>query len=294
MNIKTHQLFAQLCESIVFEDSTALDLIKGQPGGAAVIKALHKTYGLAHDQDYVKIAKMSWSSFKAAQQGSWAIFKYPNGTGAIKQSSENYTVLASTGGEVETLRETHGGSVMDWLKLKLGGNPIAMYIGVDTGETRELKRDRDRLKTPSGADEVTVDSLTTKFKPLWVRACNSAIADVKGMVGIMLKNDSFEKATKKMETLRKLTTILQYMETDSGGMPSYVRSTVADAVTLSAAHYYPDESGRLMRGSGYGDYPRLSPNDREGIEKLLQDISQGDQAKLGTVLAFFKQRLMLL
>jgi hypothetical protein len=288
MNIKTHQLFAQLCENIVFEDSSTMDIIKQHPGGDAVIRSLHKIYGLAHDQGYVKTDKMSWSSFKAARKGSWAILKYPRGTGAIKQSSESYTVLASTGGEVETLRETHGGNVMDWLKSKLGGNPVAMYVGIDRGSVYDKKHARVDNKKGGPNAAVSNGDLLQRFKPLWVKAATAAIADIKGMIAVMVKNDSFEKAEHKLGQLKTLRDSVESLET-TDRVPSIFAAALDSAVVLAAGHYYPEQTGEIRyRYHGGG----LSSASYEGPQQLLKDIGAGDTAKMGTVLSFFKRGLI--
>ena len=83
MDLKTHKLFAQLCEDLVFEDSSTMDLIKGLPGGQQVVKYLHQKEQLSHDQEYKRIDKISWNDLKDSYRGSWVIMKYPRGVGAL-------------------------------------------------------------------------------------------------------------------------------------------------------------------------------------------------------------------
>lgn len=288
MNIKSHQLFAQLCESIVFEDSTSLDLIKRHPGGAQVISTLHKEYGLPHDQKYERTPKMSWSIFKSVNHGSWAIIEYPGGTGAIKQMNEKYTVLASTGGAVETLRESHGGAVMNWLKSRLGGNPRALYVGRDTGDAAQKRRDRVRHAVSVEKSGVTMDSLMIKFKPLYVKATNAAMADIKGIISMMIKNNAFYKAEAKLNQLKQLDSALQELEQRNDRIPSIFKSAINNAVILSAGHYYPEQTGAIEKRA----YSALNSESSVGVDQLLKDIQNGDTNKLGTVLAFFKRGLI--
>ena len=289
MNIKTHQLFAQLCESFVFEDSSTMDLIKGQPGGADVIAHLHKNYKLSHDQDYVRTAKMSWSSFKAARKGSWAILLYPKGTGAIKQENEKYTVIASTGGEIHTIRDTHGGDVMNWLKAEMDSNPTAMYIGLDQGSVRNKQNTRADNKRGGQRGAITQTSLLNRFKPLWAKAANGAIADIKGMVATMVKNDSYEKAERKLRQLKLLRDSVESLET-TDGTPRMFQTALENAIILAAGHYYPEQTGQIrIRYSGGNG---LSSEQQEGQIQILKDIGAGDVAKMGTVLSFFKRELI--
>ena len=142
MNLQTHQLFAQLCESIVFEASTTMDLIKGLPGGQEVVKYLHSNEKLSHAQSYRQIDKISWNDLKDSYRGSWVIMKYPRGVGAIKQTQGSYKALASNGGEVETFNDSRGGNIMDFLKEKLGGKPMAFYSGIDKGVVKDIQTKR--------------------------------------------------------------------------------------------------------------------------------------------------------
>ena len=129
MKPQSYQLFSQMCESVVFEASTSMDIIRGLPGGAQVIQQLHREGNLGHEQAYKPIAKIAWSELKDSYRGAWVIMKYPNGVGAIKASggsTGSYTAAASTGGEVQTFSDSRGGNVLDFLKRTLGGNPQKM------------------------------------------------------------------------------------------------------------------------------------------------------------------------
>jgi len=289
MNLQTHQLFAQLCESIIFEASTTMDLIKGLPGGQEVVKYLHSNEKLSHAQSYRKIDKISWNDLKDSYRGSWVIMKYPRGVGAIKQTQGNYKALASTGGEVETFNDSRGGNIMDFLKEKLGGKPSAFYTGDEKGTVKDVQSKRAGQKAGAAGTPMSTAKLVIKFKPLWERAARAAIADIKGMVGIMVKNDSFDKASTKLSQLRDLSNALVTLENeDSDRIPDIFNKAVKTAVILAASHYYPDLTQDIVRGYG-GDY---RPGNDEGVTKLLSDISGGDTKKLGTILSFFKRSLI--
>jgi hypothetical protein len=288
MNLQTHQLFAQLCESVMFEASTTMDLIKGLPGGQEVVKYLHSNEKLSHAQSYRQIDKISWNDLKDIYRGSWVIMKYPRGVGAIKQTQGSYKALASTGGEVETFNDSRGGNIMDFLKEKLGGKPSAFYSGIDKGVVKDIQTKRAGQKQGAGGGATSTSSLVIKFKPLWVRAATAAIADIKGMVGIMVKNDSFDKASTKLSQLRDLNNALTSLENEDGSVPNIFNKAVQTAVILTASHYYPDDTQDITRAYG-GEY---RPGSEEGVNKLLSDISGGDTKKLGTILSFFKRSLI--
>jgi hypothetical protein len=126
-----------------------------------------------------------------------------------------------------------------------------------------------------------------KFRPLWIRGVEAAIADVKGMVGIMIKNDAFSKAESKIALLKRLEGTLENIASGEDS-PNLIQQSVQAAIVMSAGHYYPEKTGEItkQRYSGY------SSENQEGVSKLLNDIAQGDTAKLGTILAFFKRSLI--
>jgi hypothetical protein len=289
MNTTGYKLFAQLCENIMFEDSSTMNLINGLPGGQQVVKYLHSQQGLGHAQDYKQIAKIAWSELKDAYRGAWVIMQYKNGVGAIKQLNGTYYAVASSGEAPVAFQDGRGGNVMDFLKGKLGGNPIKLWVGRETGTTKDLKQ--KRLKSKQELEKTTTispEALATKFKPLWVKAMTVAIADIKGHVSNQIKNDAFEKAERKLGQLKRLNDALLSLESDKSTKPDFLNAAIGTAVTMSASHYYPDQTGNITRSYSSG----LVPDSQEGVQQLLKDISAGDQAKLGTVLSFFKRALI--
>jgi hypothetical protein len=289
MKPETYQLFAQLCESIALEASSSMGLIKSLPGGSQVVQLLHKSKGLAHDQEYSQTPKIAWSELKNMSRGGWVLLKYPKGVGAIKQTNGSYEAVASTGGEPVTFRNDRGGNILDFLKGELGGNPKSMFIGRDSGavgQTRRSRQERDSELTR--ATELSPESIMKKFKPLWAKAINAAIADIKGMIATQIKNDAFDKAEKKLKQVTALRNGLEDLDSGSTDTPSFVKNALNQALALTAGHYYPDQAGELTRSS-YGSYGSRAD---EAIRLVLKDISGGDQNKLGTVLAFFKRSLI--
>lgn len=287
MKLSSCQLFAQLCENMIFEASSTLDLVKGIPGGTQVVQYLHKNNQLSHDQQYSQLPKISWSELKNAYRGSWVILKYPKGVGAIKQTSGSYEAIASTGGEVNRLKNDRGGNILDFLKGELGGNPQKMWSATDSGKARNLQQKRKQNKDSlSKATTASPESLVIKFKPLWVKAITAAQADIKGHVMNMIKNDAFEKAGRKINRLKSLNDALLNLEGDANHRPDFLSKAITNAIGISAHHYYPDDTGDINNMGSYG----FEYND--GVKKLLADIGGGDQTKLGTVLAYFKRGLI--
>jgi len=286
MKPESYKLFAQLCEGYLDEASTSLDLITGSPGGKEVIVALHKDMNLAHDQDYRSVEKISWSELKDAYQGAWVIIIGSKGTGAIKSKSGNYDAVASAGGPIDTTSDGRGGNILDFLKSKIG-KLQKFYVGKNSSTVADKKR--KRADSQKGLSK-TVDHnvLVKKFKPLWVRAINSAIADVKGHIANQIKNDAFEKAKKKLHHVERLQNGLESLEAGSTDTPSFINGAVQMAIYMAASHYYPEQTGNITKG--YSD--NYSTQFPEGPQQLLKDISAGDTKKMGTVLGFFKRNLI--
>jgi hypothetical protein len=291
MKLTTHRLFAQLCEELISEVSSSLSIVGQNPGGQAVMKQLHSQSGLSHDQDYTPTTKISWSELKDSYRGAWVIIIGSNGTGAIRSrggNTGNYDALASNGGEVKSATDSRGGNILDFLKREIG-TLKQFYVGKNSSKVQDVKKKRADQKQGASGPEVSQDTLVKKFKPLWVKSMHVALADIKGMVGTMIKNDAFEKAKKKIEILQRLEQSIDSIESGSSDVPGFINSAVSSAIYMAASHYYPDQTGDITRsryGSGY------APTNNEGPKQLLADIAAGDTTKLGTILAFFKRNLI--
>lgn len=289
MRPESYQLFAQLLESHLDEASTSMSLIAGKPGGKEVVQKLHKDMSMAHDIGYSPVDKIAWSDLKNSYQGSWVIIQGTTGTGAIKGTSGGYHALASTGGEVAEFRNDRGGNVLDFLKGKIG-KLTKFYVGKNTRYVSDIKQKRADAQKGANTAEVSKDTLVRKFRPLWVKAAQAAIADVKGHIANMIKNDAFQKAKHKLDRLENLQNGLERLEAGDEDTPGFINSSVNVAILMAASHYYPDQTGNITK-SRYGGGGHQSQFE-EGPRQLLKDISAGDQKKLSTVLSFFKRALI--
>ena len=290
MKPESYKLFATLAEAYVSEVSSSMDLIKGQPGGAEVIKKLHAETGLGHAQEYKKVDKIAWSELKDAYKGAWVIIQGTKGTGAIQSRGGTYKALASSGGEVREISDGRGGNVLDFLKGEVG-KITGYHVGKESGKTGDLKKKRAELNKPPESAVVNRDALIKKFKPLWARAMTAAIADSKGHIANMIKNDAFEKAKKKLNQIESLQNGLEAIEAGNlAEAPESVRNAVSIAISMAASHHYPETTGEIRRARwGSGGY---ETQHSEGPNQLLQDIAAGDTKKLGTILGFFKRALI--
>jgi hypothetical protein len=291
MRPETLKLFAQFCESYLPEASSAMALIQQHPGGQQVVKKLHSDMKLGHDIGYSPVAKIAWSELKDSYRGAWVIIQGDKGTGAIKASGGNtgdYHAVASTGGEVRSMNDSRGGNVIDFLKGEIGGLR-KFYVGKNTTAVVDKQKKRSSNKAGAGAAVVNNETLVKKFKPLWAKAITAAVADIKGHVSNMIKNDAFEKAKKKLNHIEALQNGLEQLEAGTlSDTPDFVGRAVQTAVMMAAAHYYPEQTGDITRSYG----SNFSSARDEGPRQLLKDISEGDTAKLGTILTFFKRALI--
>jgi hypothetical protein len=246
---------------------------------------------LAHDQSYRPVDKISWSELKDSYRGSWVIIIGANGTGAIKSSggsTGSYDAVASSGGEARSLTSSRGGNILDFFKGEIGALK-KFYVGQNSSAVRDKRTRRADTNTPPQSAVVTQDTLVKKFKPLWTKAVASAVADIKGMVATMVKNDSFDKAEKKIATLKTLNGALDNMQSAEAEVPGFIKSAVNIAIMMAASHHYPDETGEITKSRYGGSY---TSENSAGPQRLLTDISAGDTQKLGTILSFFKRSLI--
>lgn len=319
MKHSSYQTFARLLESVITEASTAMDLVRNNPGGREIVQYLHKNSALGHDADWEIVKKVPWTELKGSYRGSgggWIILIGQNGTGAIKASGGDYTISASNGkppgADPDTGRDTNrlfgrstssGGRAVDMIKDIIG--PIRSYsMAKSKGEVANKRNKRAALRKTAvrlGGEVISSEDATAasegmlmRFKPLWVKMVTQAMADIKGFVGLQVKNHAFNKVQNKIERLKMLDTVLDSLQSgtddDDGDGPNvhdYLKRSIYNAVDLSARHYYPDNmTDRQFGGRGsYGSMP-------EGVRLLLNDIAGGDTKKLGTVLGFFKRALL--
>ena len=301
MNPQHYRLFSQLCEGLIREASTVANLLPGDKAANRLIQVLHRNYGLPHDQQYAPQQNISWSYINDTRHGAWVIIKFANGAGAIKaQNNKNgYNAIAvpDDSDSVSSGEFTRGGDVINFFKEQGLGRIQQLYMGTQSGELGSKQSQRAAQRARSAAhSRMDADQLMMKFRPLWARAIQAAAADIKGMAVTMVQNDSFNKARAKLERVSELNSLLDIIESgDFDQLDNYTRKNKLDylkklvhgAMTLAAAHFYPEETGQVARSySGY------SAEKWQGLHQLQNDLAKGDQKKLGTVLAFFKRMLI--
>lgn len=286
-----YEIFSRLAEDFLAEASTSMDVVKSHPGGAQVVQALHKDFKLGHDMAYTPIPKIAWSDLKDSYRGAWVILVGTKGTGAIKASGGNtgdYDALTSSGEAPQHLRNSRGGNILDFIKGNIG-QIRSYYMAKNTQAVTDKQRKRKDNQPSAATPVASQETIVTKFRPLWLKAMQAAMADIKGMAANMIKNDAFHKAEKKLNMLKNLENSIFELQNGSKDTPGQVKNAIHIAIMMTAAHYYPDQTGDIQRshyGSGY------STQHSEGTAQVLKDIGAGDQKKLGTLLAFFKRSLI--
>ncbi len=288
MRPESYKVFAELLEAHLGEASTAMNIIAGHPGGKEVVQKLHTDMGLAHDMEYKAVPKIAWSDLKNMYHGAWVIIQGTTGTGAIKSTGNGYEAVASSGGETRSIKDGRGGNILDFLKGE-AGKLNKYYVARNTRAVSDKKKKRaDNQQGAGGTAEVNQETLVKKFRPLWVRAINAAVADVKGHIANMIKNDAFGKAKRKLDHLERLQSGLEALEAGEDVTPDFVGNAVNSAVLMASSHFYPETTGAISRNYS----SRYSSQFSDGPRQLLKDIAAGDQKKLGTVLGFFKKALI--
>jgi hypothetical protein len=286
MKLEHCKIFADLCENIT-EVSSTMNLIAGNAGGQQVVRTLHSDMSLAHNIEYKPIDKITWKDLKDSYQGTWVIIVGSQGTAAIKATSNGYDTVASDGGDAEKMSNSRSDATMNFIKSKVG-KIQKYYAGRNTSYVRDKQKARTANKDVAGPSNVTQTTIVNKFRPLWAKAITAAIADAKGHVSNMIKNDAFQKAKSKISYIENLQDGLDALESGSNDVPSFVSNAVNTAVLMTASHYYPEETGEITKGYSRGYTSERS----QGPARVLSDLSGGDTAKLGTILAFFKRALI--
>jgi hypothetical protein len=294
MELKNYRLFVQLLESVMLEDSTAIAMLGSRRGGNEVAKYLHASKQLAHNQQFKQVEKILWNDLKDMYQGGWVLIKGSKSSGAIRASSNGYESVAYSpeSRQIETFKNDRGGNILDFLKARIGRLEF-FYVGADTGEVPKKKDIRQTQKAGMAGASASIDTIVTKFKPVWLKSIDAAEADIKGMITTMIKNNAYDKAEKKLNRLKTLRRISD--ELQAGELPAssndmtMIQNNVRSALYMAAAHHYPDLTGEITRSRYSG---LLDVQNSAGPDQILKDISSGNTKTLGTVLGFFKRNLI--
>lgn len=309
-----YELLSEMLNQVVNEESTAMSAVRQSPYADQLIRSVHKQLGIAHNLDWQKITKITWNDVKE-KSPNFILITGSEGTAAIRWSG-TYEALVSYNEGITHHSSDTSSAIMTYVKAGLG-KITGYWITTDTGrrpqwgrfssnkvgdvEQKRAERKKSRkistsIFDPNARYEQNFEALMRKLKPLWIRNIQQAIADVKGAAGIAIKNDAFNRATKKLayaESLQELLFKLQD-EPDSTEIPDKIKSALKYAVVMTAGHYYPDLTGNVNYSSSYSyrSAGGVTVGNRQGPEQVIQDIAGGDQEKMVAVLAYFKQVLL--
>jgi hypothetical protein len=309
----TYRYFSNLCEGIL-EASTAAKQLTGSTGSQQVIRALHSRFELGHDAQWSVLPALKFSDIKDTAGGQMNVYVLligEKGSAGIvyvnrytQGKKSGYIVIASDGGEPEELKSFASKDVGPLIKQTIGKTQkmFITYQNRMSGDVAMKRQERQGYKNqptgyvnPQVSLEANTKLLLDKFRPLWTKAINAAIADVKGVVMTMIKNDAYEAAERKINKLQRLEKILRLIDNgeDSDELKNYMGNFLAYGLFMTASHYYPDLTGEVSGNPNAGYYGnKPTAQSSGGVEKIIADISAGDNQKLAAILTFFKRGLI--
>lgn len=286
--------FRQLCEGCITEASTGLTQFT-DPYAKELITYLHRSKAFGHDVDYQKVPRITWQNMKD-NTGRWFLIDGENGWVAVVHDNNRYKLYIANGTKdpeddsFVMYRIAPTATVGNELIKKTIGRPQAFYyVNSQYSQNLSARRNVDKTKIDALSDRATVQYLVTRFKPLFERLIVQARADIKGVLGNMVKSDAHHAVDKKISKIRYLDSALEMLK--QGQVNDYLVAAVNNAVVMAAGYYYPEETGKIEK-LRYGAKVLTAEND-EGKEKLLSDIGNGDKDKLSGVLAYLKRILVL-
>lgn len=296
---------ASLLESIMFEDSTAMNLITN-PAGTRLLKDLLRRRMFSHDQKFEPLKKVKIADLKDTRMGdkdTVVLFQGSQGAAVLRYRpryrSYEYYIAIQNNPDIKEGAASNGTEALSYIRNGIG-NTEKIYIGKLTADPEDKVKARyvsRRMNAPNtslmgltkSSDAYVV--LYRKFRPLFKRAIEAAIADIKGIAGTMIKNGAYERAKSKISKLHQLEKMLRSMENtqDTGETwrSEEMKANIRNAVHLAAHYYYPTETGDII-----GSHRGYSVQRDQGIDHLISDLGKGDLQKLSAIIAYFKQSLI--
>lgn len=305
-----HHTMTYLLREILDEDSSITSAVRSSPYADELIKRVHKDFAMPHDVRWEKLEKVTWADIKS-RSPNYVIIQGQNGTGAIKWTGETWQVMLAGEGGITTDFDDSINSLFKEIKNTIGkitgywaaiGQGKGSYRGASDNKRGEvdIKRDKRRNSREVVANPNTLDPnagsahntevILRKLRPVYMRYLEQAIADVKGVVGMALKNDSYSKVSQKLAILTNLQNVRQELIDNPDVIPGKIKERLRPALYLTASHFYPDETGNFALG--VDRYGRGQPSSQRGPNQVITDIANGDQKKLITLMNYLKQSLL--
>ena len=305
-----YEAMSEMFRDLLDEDSTAMDAMRGSPYADQLVKAMHKGMAIPHDVHWIATDKVSWNDIKE-RSPNYVLVTGKEGTAAIRYIGGGYEALVSYNEGITQHSNNSSTGIMSYVKAGIGKitgyfeawgqgkkNTWGRRATGGRSEVDDLRKERasarkitkSNIFDPSADHNQNFSTLMNKLKPIYVKALDAAIADLKGAAAIALKNDAYDKAIGKINHINSLDSHRESLLVDpTAKVPDYITTAMRHAIFMASAYYYPEETGELTRG---GTYMQPRSENKVGPTRVINDISKGDQEKLSTIMAFFKQDLL--
>jgi hypothetical protein len=307
-----HYTMTHLLREILDEDSTIPDLsgIRRGPYADALVQKVHKEFAMPHDVRWEKLEKVTWADIKS-RSPNYVIIQGQDGMGAVKWNGSKWEAMLSSKEGITRDSDASINTLFKEIKERIGkitaqwgaiGQGRQSYRGASDNRTGEVDKKRSQRQArrevvvspntldPNAGSAHNTEVILRKLRPVYMRYLEQAIADVKGVVGMALKNDSYQKVKQKLEILTNLQNVRQELIDNPDAVPGKIKERLRPALYLTASHYYPDETGNFALG--VDRYGRGQPTHSRGPNQVIADIASGDQKKLITLMNYLKQSLL--
>lgn len=304
-----HEAVSHLLNKMLDEDSTAGESVRSSPYSDQLVKHMHKDLAMAHDLKWEKKPNIAWSAVKMMSP-NFVLLSGSRGTAAVKWDGgrEMWRVLTATGEGIKKYNESSINNVMRYVKDDIG-KMMGAWEAVRAGQgasygassknasgavdvLRAKRQAAKAIKNPNVMDpnagyEHNLSVVRTKLRPLYMKYIQHALADIKGVVGMQLKSGAYDKASNKIAKLKTLQDMYDRLEEDPKYIPDRIEGLIKYAAMLTAAHFYPEQTGNIIKSWG-----GIDVQDKAGLRRVVKDIASGDVKKLATLMAFFKNALL--
>lgn len=305
-----HMTMTSLLEEILDEDSTVTSAVRNSPYADALIKVVHKELAMPHDLQWQpEDQKITWAEIKS-KSPNYVLVQGQRGTGAIKWNGSRWEAVLANKERVDKITDSSITDLFKEIKNRIGASK-GYWSAVNSGKPsyrggvadnkigpvdvlRTARRDARTITRPNTLDpnasrEQNIEAVLYKLRPLYAKYIEQAIANIKGVTVISLKNDAYDKVKEKTEILVQLAALQKSLVDKPNEIPQKIKEKLRPALYMTSSHYYPDDTGHFTLSSGYRS---RSPERSEGQRKVISDIANGDQKKLVTLMNYLKQSLL--
>jgi len=310
VRLALHHTMKGMLDEILDEDSSISSAVRNSPYADVLIKNVHKALAIPANTTWKPEDKVSWTDVKRMSP-NFVLLAGSRGTAAIRWGGSQWEGMVASGSGVRTFRSGSIGEVVGDMKEGLGivmGYWTAVGVGErerygrgassnSTGPVEKLRRDREDARKfvnptvldPKAPHSQNMDAILVKLRPVFAKYIQHAIADVKGAIGMALKNDAYNKVKNKVEILERLKAVQEELLDNKNALPEHIKTKLRPALYLTASYFYPEETGNFTLGTSYRS---TTLDNLEGARKVVRDIANGDSKKLITLMNYLKQMLL--